>query len=176
MPISRMTWLVEPLSGKTCEASPDRPIAAATADIASRTGTPAAMIAPNATSRMSSVTGRLRNSARSKSEPSCSLTPSLIDWPPTCSTRTPGWSAWIAAVWSSSGRNRSSAVSRSPLIVTGTSTAEPSGAVTGSPTSPTSGSAPMRCATSRPAAVASATSSGPANEVMSTFSLAGSSK
>ncbi len=59
MPINRITLDVEPESGMRWDASVDKPIAEPTAERASNTGTPAAMIAPNAISRITNVTGRL---------------------------------------------------------------------------------------------------------------------
>ena len=139
-----------------CDAKVDRPIAAPTDDMASRIGTPAAISAPNAMSRMSSVTGRLSNSALWKSLPSVSSSALPIDWPPTSSTRSAGWSLCTDAVASSSGCTRASAVSGSPDIVTGTSSAVPSRFDTGSPTAATSGRARRRCAASAAAACAAA--------------------
>ena len=81
---------MESLAGTRCEASVDRPIAAATDDRASSTGMPAAMSAPNATIRIARVTGRLRNSARLKSAPRVSSRALPMDGPPTCSTRSAG--------------------------------------------------------------------------------------
>ncbi len=63
MPISRMTLAGGVGRGTRCEASVERPIAAATEESASSTGTPAAISAPNARIRMASVTGRLSSSA-----------------------------------------------------------------------------------------------------------------
>ena len=70
----------------------------------------AAISAPNATSRIASVTGRLNISARLKSSPRVSSSALSIDSPPTCSTRTPGCSCWTLAVASSSGWTRLSSV------------------------------------------------------------------
>jgi hypothetical protein len=66
------------------------PIAAATADSASSTGTVAASNAPKVSSRISSVTGRLNSSARLKSSPNVSLSALSIDPLPTSSTRSDG--------------------------------------------------------------------------------------
>ena len=73
MPISRIIDEVEPESGTNWDAITDRPLAAATADKASRTGTPAASTAPKATSRMIRVTGRLITAALLRSLPTWSL-------------------------------------------------------------------------------------------------------
>ncbi len=68
------------------------------------------------------------------------------------------------------------AVSTSPAMVTGTSSAVPSFDGTGSPTAWTSFIAPSRCLASAAADCACAWSSLPCRAVMSTFSLACSSK
>ena len=107
---SRWPWC--PWPGTRWEARVDSPIAAATEESASSTGTPAAISAPNATIRMARVTGRLSSSARLKSLPRVSSRALLIDGPPTCSTRSCGWAAWTPAVASRSGCTRSAAVSR----------------------------------------------------------------
>ena len=90
MPISRIIDDVVPESGMRCETSAASPVAAATADSASSTGTPAAMIAPNAISRISRVTGRLKVAAAPRSLPTWSLTALFIDTSPTSSTRSAG--------------------------------------------------------------------------------------
>ena len=67
MPMSRMTLLSVSVTGITCDTSALRPMAAATADSASTSGTPAAISAPKVSSRIPSVMGRLSFSAREKS-------------------------------------------------------------------------------------------------------------
>jgi hypothetical protein len=67
IPISRITLDIESLTGIRCDTSADRPIAAATDDSASSTGTPAASSAPNARTRIASEIGTESFSARSKS-------------------------------------------------------------------------------------------------------------
>ena len=90
MPISRIMAEVDPESGIKCETSADSPVAAPTADNASRIGTPAATIAPNAISRITSVTGRLNVAAEDRSLATWSLTASFSDTEPTSSTRSSG--------------------------------------------------------------------------------------
>ena len=67
MPISRITDCVELVAATTWLATAERPIVASTPENARRTGSPAATSAPNATSRMISVTGTEEYSARWKS-------------------------------------------------------------------------------------------------------------
>ena len=74
MPISKIIAEVDPESGITCETSDDNPVAAPTADNASSSGTPAAMIAPNAMSMITSVAGRLNVAADDRSCATWSLT------------------------------------------------------------------------------------------------------
>ncbi len=90
MPISKITLDVEPESGRTCEASAARPVADPTAERASSTGTPAAIIAPNAMSKMMRVTGRLKMAAVLRSWPTCSFTPLSSEAAPTSSIRSAG--------------------------------------------------------------------------------------
>ena len=52
-----MTWLIESSTGASWLSGPTRPIVPMTPVIASSSGIPAATIAPNAISRMSSVIG-----------------------------------------------------------------------------------------------------------------------
>ena len=67
MPMSRMTLLSVSVTGSRCDTSALRPMAVATADRASSSGTPAANSAPKVSSRIPSVIGRLSFSAREKS-------------------------------------------------------------------------------------------------------------
>jgi hypothetical protein len=173
MPISRIMLDVLSVAGIRCEASADRPSAAPTADIASSTGTPAAISAPNTSSMITSVTGMLISSAFWKSSPRVFDSALSSDEPPTCSTRRSGNCFCTAAVVSSSRSTRSSAVSGSPAISTLTSTAVPFGDGTGSLTPPTSRSAPMSVRTSFAAAVARSVSSTPSRAEIRTFSVAG---
>ncbi len=137
---------VVPESGSRREASTDNPLAAATADSASSTGTPAAMIAPKAISRISSVTGRLTVAAVARSAPTWLLIALLTEAPPACSISRSGCPRWTAAVAASSGSIRSDAVSGSPFMVTGTSRAVASLEMMGTATEATSGSAFIRLA------------------------------
>ena len=70
MPIRRITDCVASPAANRWLASDERPIVASTPEKASSTGRPAATSAPNANSRMTSVTGTDENSARWKSFPS----------------------------------------------------------------------------------------------------------
>ena len=139
MPMSRTTLEVVSVTGSRCEVSADSPSAAATEVSASSTGTAAASSAPNATTRMTSVTGRLSISAWWKSSPYVFCSALSIVAPPTCSTRRSGWAAWTAAVAATSGCTRPSASCASPVISARTSTAVPPGEVTGPDTPATSG-------------------------------------
>ena len=129
--MSRTTLDVVSVTGSRCEVSADSPSAAATEVSASSTGTAAASSAPNATTRITSVTGRLSTSARWKSSPYVFCSAFSIVPPPTSSTRRSGWAAWTAAVASTSGCTRSAASCGSPVISARTSTAVPPGDVTG---------------------------------------------
>ncbi len=62
-----MTFVPTPASGERCEATIDRPTAAAIDDSASSNGTPAIVTDPKTTSRVIRVTGRVifSESARS---------------------------------------------------------------------------------------------------------------
>ncbi len=173
MPISRITLPVASPIGTRCEASVDRPMAAATEESASSTGTPAAISAPNAMIRMSRVTGRLSISAFWKSLPRVSSSALLIDGPPTSSTRSSGWACWTSAVAARSGSTRSDAVSGSPDMVIGTSSAEPSRAGTGSATEATPVTPDSFAVASAATLAAAAWSSLPERAVISTFSTAG---
>jgi hypothetical protein len=77
--MSRITLPIDSFAGIRWEASADSPIAEPTADIASSSGTPAAISAPKATSRITRVSGRLISSARWKSLPIVSDMPLLIE-------------------------------------------------------------------------------------------------
>ena len=92
------------------------PIVASTAEMASSTGTPAATIAPNATTRIRSVTGRDMVSALWRS-----LWIFLSSWAPevaspNSSTRRLGLSCWPLLTAATTGAIRSEAVSASPLM------------------------------------------------------------
>ena len=176
MPISRIMLLVLSVAGMRWETSADRPSAVPTADIASRTGTPAAINAPNTTSMITSVTGMLISSAFWKSSPSVADRALSSDAPPTCSTRRSGYCFCTAAVVSSSGSTRSSAVSGSPAISTLTSTAVPFGDGIASLTVPTALDASMSARTSAAAAIARSWSSAPSRAEIRMFSVDGRSK
>ncbi len=176
MPISRIMLEVVPESGTKCEASAASPVAEPTADSASSTGTPAATIAPNATSRMSRVTGRLKSAAAPRSWPTWSLTALFSDAPPTCSTRSAGKSFWTVAVALSRAPTRSEAVSGSPLIVTSTISALPFLASTGASTWRPPAASRIRAVTAAAAGRAAAGSSCPARAVIRTSSVAGSDR
>ena len=77
--------------------TPTIPSAAATAEIASSSGTPAAASAPKARTRIASVIGNESFSAlrRSSSKLFDSALSALAS--PNCSTRSSGWSAWTRA-------------------------------------------------------------------------------
>ncbi|MCP9969819.1 hypothetical protein LUX57_35355 [Actinomadura madurae] len=156
MPISRITLAPTPASGNTCEASIDRPIAAAIEVSASTTGTTATANEPNTTSRVTSVIGSAITSVRARSSSRSSPTPLLMDGLPVSSTRTPGCAARTAAVWACRGSTWSLPWSSGPFIVTSTRTAEPSFDRTGADTDSTSGSRSIRAAASRAAASAAA--------------------
>ena len=171
MPINRITLEVLPESGITCEASVDSPIAAPTADSASSTGTPAQTIAPNTTSRITRVTGRLIDAADDRSLDTRSFTAVFIDWLPASATRSAGFSRCTAAVASSSGCTFASA--SSACSVTSTTTAVRSGDVTGAATEATCGNRAIRVRTWAAAAAAAAGSSTPRRAVISTSSVSG---
>jgi hypothetical protein len=59
MPTRRIMLEMLSALGIRCDARPASPVAVPTADSAKRIGTPAATMAPKATSRITSVTGRL---------------------------------------------------------------------------------------------------------------------
>src|SRR6266511_5521406 len=164
------------LDGIRWLVSADSPIAAKTADIASSTGMPAAISAPNASSRIASVIGTLNSSAFLKSPPRTSSRAFDRDAPPTCSIRRSPCAACSAAVVSSSGCTWSLACSESAFMVTGTRTALRFGAGTGVPTLATSASPRIRCATSFATVLARAGSNVPDLAVIRTFSTVGASK
>ena len=112
--------------GCTCEARADSPVAAPTADSASRTGTPAATIAPNAISRITSVTGRL-NVAADGQVVADLLVDRVVRATPSRPPRpaAPGYVRCTAFVAASSGSTSAS----SPRSVTWTVSAVPSGDV-----------------------------------------------
>ena len=168
-----MTLLSASCAGTRWEVRADSPIADATADRARSTGTPAAISAPKATSRITSVTGRLNTSARWKSLPTVAASPLWMDASPTSSMRSAGWSCCTAAVVSSSGCTRSADVSGSPAIVTDTMSVVPSGDGTGPSTVDTPDSARMRLTASSAAVFACVTSSVPERELTSTRSTDG---
>ena len=169
-----MTLLSASWAGMRYDVSDDSPIAEATADRASRRGTPAAMSAPKATSRIASVTGRLKSSARWKSLPTVSLSPLLMEALPTSSTRRAGWSRCTAAVVSSNGCTRSSAVFGSPAMLTDSISMLPSGDGIGPSTFVTPGSARIRVAASSIVDFAAAVSSAPDRALTRTRSMDGS--
>src|ERR671932_13112 len=103
-----------------------RPKVAMTAVRPSRSGTPAATSAPNATTRISRVTGSESSSIRCMSLSSLSLIALLALAPPNWPTNTPGFSdctRWTAAT---TGSTSFSVVSSSPAILKSTSTERPS--------------------------------------------------
>ena len=93
MPISRTMEEAALLTGIQCAATWSRPNAPSTLVTASRSGIPAATSEPNTTSRMTTVSGREKNSARFMSSlmPSSTASDRLLS--PACATRTSGWSA-----------------------------------------------------------------------------------
>ncbi len=161
-----------PGSGTTWDTRLQRPRPAPTDEIASTTGMPAMMIAPNTTSRIASVTGRLSDVAVTRSPSSHSWNSAPIDPEPTCSTRRPGCSACTSATTSCRAATRSLAVSASPARTTCRRSAEPSSEGTGPRTSSTSSNARKPLAAS--VAAASASPIPVSRALTSTFSRAGS--
>ena len=87
------TWSRSP-AATTWLASADRPIVASTPEKASSTGSPAATSAPNAISRMISVTGSDEYSARWKSLFSVSFSSWVALAKPNSATVKPSWRSW----------------------------------------------------------------------------------
>ena len=111
MPINRITDLVASPAATTWLASADRPIVASTPEKASSTGSPAATSAPNAISRISSVTGTVEYSARWKSFVSVLFSSWVELANPNSATVNPGWRSWTCATASSTGCTFLSALS-----------------------------------------------------------------
>jgi hypothetical protein len=110
---------IEALSsiGKIWLGIETRPIVASTAEIASSTGTPAATIAPNAITRISSVIGSDIVSALCRS-----LCTFLSSWAPevaspNSSMRSAGLDRWASLTAATTGAIRFEAVAASPLMV-----------------------------------------------------------
>ncbi len=139
--------------------------------IASSTGMPAAMNAPNATSRIRNVIGRLIDSADARSSPTLSLMPASSDASPACSTSRAGLAFWTLAVASIKASTWSAASSTSPDIVIGTSNASRFSDQMGGPTSETPLTSVAALETCVAAASALAESSEPLGVVMSTDSV-----
>ena len=151
MPMSRMTLLSVSVTGVTCDTSALRPMAAATADRASTSGTPAAIRAPKVSSRITSVMGRLSFSAREKSDETWSPIATSSEASPTSAIRRSGWPRATAAVaartagtLSSAAVTASSPVASPTESTTGRIAALPSWAKVSSPTVATCGSAVSR--------------------------------
>ena len=79
------------------------PIVAATLVAASRTGMPAAISAPNASSIRTRVTGTLKTSAADRSSATRSSMLSSMVTSPAWLISSPGFCSWTSAVTSSSG-------------------------------------------------------------------------
>ena len=114
MPTSRTTCITEGSTGAIWLTGPSSPSVAATLVSASRIGMPAATSAPNANTRMSSVSG----SVRSVDLPISSLLLSTIALvrlsSPISSTRSSGWAFCAAATAANEPTTDCSAVSESP--------------------------------------------------------------
>ena len=133
--------------GTMWDVSCERPIAAATAVIASSTGTPAATRAPNVTSRTISVAGRDSSSALAKSSSSCLPTEASSEASPACPTTSCGCAAAYAVTACCRSGTRSAASSRaaSPVSPSTASRTDniadwPSADIWGRSTSSTTGS------------------------------------
>ena len=100
--------------------------AAITQETASSSGTPAATSEPNATTRISSVSGREISSAFARSLVKVSLSSLLELTLPNCSTSRSGLAAWTEPIASSAGSSRSLASRSSPVISKSINTVRPS--------------------------------------------------
>ena len=96
MPISTITDAVPSSIGKMWLGRATMPIVAAIADSASRIGTPAATMAPNATNRIRSVTGSDRVSALWRSSMNASSSSFIELASPNCVISNCGLAAWAA--------------------------------------------------------------------------------
>ena len=175
MPIRMITSVPSPASGTRRENTIDRPIDAAIEESASRIGTPAASTAPNTTSRITNVTGRVISSDSARSLPRWVSLPAPIEALPVSRTVRPGKSRPTAAVVFNSAviSFGLDAATASPFMLTRTSIAWWFVASAGAVTEETCGSARIRCASSFPAATACPWSSGPERLAISTRSTAG---
>ncbi len=126
MPISVITIEVLSSIGKMWLGIATRPIVAMTAEIASSTGTPAAISAPNAMTRMIRVTGSDSVSARLRSfwKNLSICAPTLAS--PNSSMRSSGCAFCAAATAASTGATRSPAVAALPVMLNWTSAEWPS--------------------------------------------------
>ncbi len=141
----------------------------------SSTGIPAITSAPNATSRMTRVIGRLRSVALARSLFSQLVKSCWMEAEPTSSTRRPGWSACAADTTRWIGASRSAALSVVVSSRAGTSTAVPSAERVTGPTESTIGSLRSLPAICRAVEVAAAWSKvRPGRAVSRTFSVAAS--
>jgi hypothetical protein len=172
MPISRIMLDTELSPGMMCETSDDRPVAAPTADSASSSGAPAAMIAPNAMSRMISVTGSEKVPATPRSLATWLFTALFTDTLPASTTFSPGKSRCTCAVAACSGFASWLDEYGSPVMVTVTSIAFPSREYCGGPTDATCGRC-MRWVMSAATRAACPWSSVPDGADTSTFSVLG---
>ena len=150
-------------AGTTWEAAAAMPIVAATLPSASRTGMPAAMRAPKASSMSTRVTGRLIPSAEDRSSATWSLMSRSVVRSPACRTVRSGWSAATAAVTASSGAGSSTPSSSD----TATSIAVRASFHTGASTSATPSASAIPAATSVAARDSSAPSARPAPSLWS---------